>query len=393
MKRLYFTLLLGILTYSAHAQQDIFREDPINSPEIHEDHTVTFRIKAPDAEKVSVTGSLDADKGFASITYDLEKGEDGIWSFTTPELPSEMYRYHFTVDGVRTVDPANAHAIRDVGNLSNVFIVGGGQADLYKVNEIPHGTVAYRWYNSPGNDKKRRLAVYTPAGYESSTTDYPVLYLLHGIGGDEEAWLGSGRAAQIMDNLIAEGKAKPMIVVITNGNVAQDAAPGMGSAGFVKPVFMLPHTMDGQFEATFGDIMKFVEDNYRTENTKAGRAIAGLSMGGFHTANISLYYPDTFDYIGLFSSALGVRPPNNGVTSPVYQNKDDKLKRQRDNGYKLYWMGMGIDDMEMIYKGNADFRKQMDGIDMQYEYHETQGGHTWNNWRDYLVIFAQRLFQ
>lgn len=116
-------------------------------------------------------------------------------------------------------------------------------------------------------------------------------------------------------------------------------------------------------------------------------------MGGFHTTNISLYYPDTFDYVGLFSSALGVRPPGNGPSSPVYQNKEEKLKRQKDNGYTLYWMGMGVDDMEMIYKGNEDFRKQMDDIGMTYEYHETAGGHTWNNWRDYLAIFAQRLFK
>lgn len=393
MKQLFYILFLGLLTNTVYAQQDIFREDPIISPDIHEDRTVTFRIKAPGAEAVSVSGSLNGDDAFANITYELEKGEDGIWSFTTPALPSELYRYHFTVDGVRTVDPANAHAVRDVGNLSNIFIIEGGQGDLYRVNDVPHGTVAYRWYNSPGNAKQRRLAVYTPAGYESGTDEYPVLYLLHGIGGDEEAWLGSGRAAQIMDNLIAQGKAKPMIVVMTNGNVAQEAAPGLGSSGLVKPTFMLPHTMDGKFEETFVDVMKFVEDNYRTANTKTGRAIAGLSMGGFHTANISLYYPDTFDYVGLFSSALGVRPPNSGPSSPVYQDKDVKLKRQKDQGYTLYWMGMGVDDMAMIYKGNADFRKQMDGIDMTYEYHETAGGHTWNNWRDYLVIFAQRLFK
>ncbi|HMQ59050.1 MAG TPA: alpha/beta hydrolase-fold protein [Flavilitoribacter sp.] len=124
-----------------------------------------------------------------------------------------------------------------------------------------------------------------------------------------------------------------------------------------------------------------------------GRAIAGLSMGGFHTASISLYYPNTFDYTGLFSSALGVRPPGNDTSPPVYQDKDEKLKRQRDNGYKLYWMGMGVDDMEMIYKGNQDFRKKMDDIGMKYEYVETGGGHTWNNWRDDLSIFTQRLFK
>ncbi len=392
MNRILLSFVLSVIALGSYAQQDLFNENPLISPEIHEDNTVTFRIKAPKADSVSVSGSLDGANAFANVTYDMVKGADGIWSFTTPALPSELYRYHFTVDGVRTVDPANAHAIRDVGNLSNIFIVGGGQGDLYKVNDVPHGTVAYRWYNSPGNDKNRRLAVYTPPGYENSNVDYPVLYLLHGIGGDEEAWLGSGRASQIMDNLIAQGKAEPMIVVMTNGNVYQEAAPGEGSAGLTRPTFMLPNTMDGKFEETFVDVMKFIRENYRTLDNKENRAIAGLSMGGFHTANIALNYPDTFDYIGLFSSALGVRSPNGNVTSPMYENKDEKLKRQMENGYELYWMAIGNADMEMILKGNQDFRNMMDGMGMEYEYLETDGGHTWNNWRDYLVIFAQKLF-
>ena len=392
MKKIFFILFLGLIFCSLNAQQDLFNENPVISPEINDDHTVTFRLEAPDASAVSVTGSLDANNAFANITYELQKGDDGIWTFTTPVLPSEFYRYYFSVDDVRTVDPANAHAIRDVANISNVFLIEDGIADLYKVNDVPHGTVTFRWYDSPGNNKMRRLAIYTPAGYENNEKEYPVLYLLHGVGGDEEAWLGSGRESQIMDNLIAQGNAEPMIVVMTNGNVSQEAAPGKGSDGFVKPTFMLPNTMDGKFEETFIDVMKFVENNYRTIDTKEGRAIAGLSMGGFHTANISLYYPNTFDYIGLFSSALGVQPMGN-TSSPVYGNQDEKLKQQMKNGYKLYWMGMGVDDMPMIYNGNKDFRKKMDDIGMKYEYVETEGGHTWNNWRNYLSIFAQKLFK
>lgn len=384
-------MAMGLMCFSTFAQQDLFNEPDLVSPQINPDRTVTFRIKAPMAQTVEVTGSLDGENAFAPISYKMSKGEKGVWSFTTPALPSELYRYHFSVDSVRTVDPANPYAIRDVSNLSNIFLVEGGKADYYKVQDVPHGTVAFRWYDSPGNDKKRRMAVYTPAGYEDSTEPYPVLYLLHGVGGDEEAWLGSGRAAQIMDNLIAEGKAEPMIVVMTNGNVYQEASPGNGSSGFPKITFMLPNTMDGKFEETFVDAMDFIRDNYRTKDSKAGRAIAGLSMGGFHTANIALNYPDTFDYIGLFSSALGV--PRNGVTSPMYQYKDEKLRQQMDNGYELYWMAIGEADMDMILKGNESFRKQMDDIGMTYEYMETDGGHTWNNWRDYLTIFAQRLFK
>lgn len=191
---------LMLMANAAFAQQDIFRQNNIISPEIHSDHTVTFRIKALNAGQVSVVGSL---RGNADTIYALQKGANDIWSITTSVLPSEFYRYHFIVDSVWTVDPSNAHTIRDVGSVSNVFLIDGGKADMYKVNDVPHGTVTYRWYNSPGNNEMRRMAVYTPPGYESTTTRYPVLYLLHGIGGDETAWLGSGRASEIMDNLIA----------------------------------------------------------------------------------------------------------------------------------------------------------------------------------------------
>ncbi|MEZ4917887.1 MAG: alpha/beta hydrolase-fold protein [Saprospiraceae bacterium] len=391
-KSVFMILALTLLSCTAYAQQDIFSQNTLISPEINEDHSVTFRLKAPKADSVFVSGSLDADKAFAPISYAMKKGEDGIWTYTTQPLPSELYRYTFIVDGVRTVDPGNAHINRDVANISNIFIVGGGKADLYAVQNVPHGTVQYRWYASPGNQKNRRLAVYTPPGYETGEVEYPVLYLLHGIGGDEEAWLGTGRAAQIMDNLIAQGKARPMIVVITNGNVAQEAAPGKGSNGQPQPTFNLPNTMDGTFEETFMDVIHFVEGNFRTMKTKENRAIAGLSMGGFHTAYISLNYPKTFDYIGLFSSALGA-PRSPGVTSAIYKKQDEKLEAQMKNGYALYWMAMGVDDFPVLIQGNADFRKKMDNMGMEYTYLETAGGHTWNNWRDYLSIFVQLIFK
>lgn len=391
MKRLSLFILSVFVACMTYAQQDIFVQNNIASPEIHADHTVTFRVKAPNATAVSVYGSLDVAHHFADITLPMAKGEDGIWSVTTPVLSSEMYRYYFTIDGVRTIDPSNAYVIRDVASLSNIFLIDGDQADMYKVNKIAHGSVSFRWYNSPGNNMDRRLTVYTPAGYENNSKRYPVLYLLHGIGGDEEAWIGSGRLVQIMDNLIAQGKASPMIVVMTNGNVAQEAAPGSGSNGFVKPVFMLPHTMDGKFEETFMDIINFVDKNYRTINKKEGRAIAGLSMGGFHTANIALNYPNTFNYVGLFSAAIGVSPgiPSN---SEMYKDADSKIAKMKANGLKLFWIGIGSDD-KLIYPGLQKFRRTLDTIGLKYEYLETAGGHSWNNWRNYISIFSQKLFK
>lgn len=391
MKHLVLAFVLGLFSFSLFGQQDIFQENPIISPEINADNTVTFRLKAPNATNVSVSGNLDMDNAFANISYKMQKDDGGVWTFTTSVLPSELYRYSFLVDGVRTIDPGNAHVIRDVANISNVFIIGGGLADIYAVNSVPHGNVSYKWYNSPGNNKMRRLTIYTPSGYEKSNEKYPVLYLLHGIGGDEEAWMGTGRAAQILDNLIAQGKARPMIVVMPNGNVAQQAAPGKGTDGFVKPTFMLPHTMDGKFEETFSDIMEYIESTYPTIKKKEGRAIAGLSMGGYHAAYISRHYPNTFDFMGLFSPALNNKPQDH-LSSPVYQNLDEKLKTQKKNGYQLYWIGVGVDDFEILYKGIQDYKKELDCLGMEYVYIESEGGHTWNNWRNYLQQFVQLIF-
>ena len=305
-KKFIFTLLVLSTSIAMLAQENLGfgQRREIVSPEIHADNSVTFRLLASNADSVSVTGDFLPPKGWAPGSEKMTKDTDGVWSFTTQPLPSELYTYAFTVNGLQMNDPNNVYYRRDVASTLNVLLVGGGQADVYKVNDVPHGTVAKRWYDSPGNEKSRRITIYTPPGYENSKTSYPVLYLLHGMGGDEEAWATLGRATQIIDNLIDEGKAKPMIIVMPNGNVAQEAAPGESSEGFYKPNFRLPNTMDGKYEETFIDIINFVDKNYRTIKNKSGRAIAGLSMGGYHSFHISRYYPNMFDYVGLFSAAI-----------------------------------------------------------------------------------------
>ncbi len=390
MKALFLLIIsIGFLVSPLSAQQALFEESQIISPEIHSDNTVTFSLNAPDALSVSIAGGWLAN----GESVEMTKGENGIWAYTTESLSPELYSYSFTVDGVKTIDPNQAHVQRDVANISNYFIIDGDEyADLYVVDQVPHGTVSYPWYNSPTVNKVRRIAVYTPPGYESSDKNYPVLYLMHGIGGDEIAWLGTGRAAQILDNLIAEGKAEPMIVVMPNGNVAQEASPGNGSEGLTVPSFNLPNTMDGKFEESFKDIMDFVENTYRVKTDKANRAIAGLSMGGYHTCYISRYHQDTFDYMGLFSAALNNKPKDYSE-SPAYQNLDENLKKQMDDGYKLYWIAVGRDDFQILRDGIDELKTKMDNLGMEYEYLETDGGHTWNNWRNYLSIFAQRLFK
>lgn len=366
------------------------------SPEIHEDNSVTFQLLAPNADSVQVIGDFIPTVKIATPVGEmdgpgkatLQKDEDGRWSYRTAALPAEFYSYAFVVDGLTILDPANPFVTRDVGSLTNNFIIKEGNADLYAVNDVPHGTVSRRWYVSPGLNIDRRLTVYTPPGYESSDQKYPVLYLLHGAGGDEEAWIALGRTAQIMDNLLAQGKIKPMIVVMPNGNVIQDAAPGEGNRGYYKPQFMVPKTMDGTYEANFMDIVHFVENNYRIHPDKANRAIAGLSMGGFHALHISRYYPNTFDYVGLFSAAI---LPGNNPDGKVYANLDETLKTQMDNDYKLYWIGIGKTDF--LYKANQDYRDKLDEMGMKYTYRESEGGHIWRNWRIYLSEFAPLLFQ
>ncbi len=390
MKKRILIALAIFLTVSIqlNAQQSLWGAAGDVSPEVKEDNTVTFRFQAPNAKEVKITGDWMPAQSWTPGSESMTKDDKGIWSYTTKPLESDLYSYSFLVDGLKTTDPNNVYLIRDVASVFNVFIVGGGKADLYKVNKVPHGTVARRWYNSPGNSLTRRITIYTPFGYESSKEKYPVLYLLHGMGGDEEAWIALGRTSQILDNLIAQGKAKPMIVVMSNGNVAQEAAPGESSLGMYKPTFQLPNTMDGKFEETFTDVIKFVESNYRVKAEKSGRAIAGLSMGGYHSLHISRYYPNTFDYVGLFSAAV---MPDAKVTSKVYADIDGTLNIQMKNGYKLYWIGIGKSDF--LFKFNEEYRAKLDKMGMKYVYRESEGGHTWTNWRVYLSEFAPLLFK
>jgi enterochelin esterase family protein len=360
----------------------------IVSPEINADNSVTFRLSAPNAQSVSVQGDWMPSQGWTPGTEKMVKDSLGIWSYTTAVLPSELYSYSFILDGVKVTDPNNVYLIRDVASVFNVFLIGGGQADLYKVNDVAHGSVTRRWYESPGLKTTRRITVYTPPSYESSNEKYPVLYLLHGVGGDEEAWIALGRTAQILDNLIAQGKAKPMIVVMTNGHTSNSAAPGESSKGFYKPIMMTPDVFSGDMESSFGDVIKFIDSNYRTKSEKSSRAIAGLSMGGFHSLYISANYPNTFDYVGLFSPA--VKTPNNTTALP-YLDIDKKLEAQKNNRYKLYWIAIGSTDF--LYKNVSDYREKLDKMNFKYTYRESSGGHIWVNWRIYLTEFVPLLFK
>lgn len=408
MKKLLCVLACALFVVTAWGQQALFGGNQIVSPEVNADGTVTFRLYAPKAVKVEVTGDFlpsvkvstpmgEFDQpGVAPLT----EGKDGIWTYTTTSLAPELYSYTFKVDGMTYLDPSNIYMCRDIATYTNIFIVEkekGDKGDLYSVNAVPHGNVSKVWYDSPTLKMTRRMTVYTPAGYEKGGR-YPVLYLLHGAGGDEDAWTTLGRAAQIMDNLIAEGKAKPMIVVMTNGNTNCEAAPGEWSKGMYKPSFMGHRDSKpvASMEESFPDVVKYVEKNYRVLKNKKNRAICGLSMGGGHSFAISKLYPNMFDYVGLFSAAIYVKGGNNSKQPLLDQmNEDADFNKQMTALFgahpKLYWIAIGKTDF--LYKANADYRKYLDDKGYSYEYLETEGGHIWRNWRVYLTEFAQKIFK
>ena len=396
MKRLLISLALAMLCLGASAQERLFNSASVQSPVVNADGTVTFNLFAPKAVKVEVTGDFLPEQSNVAA---LKEGPNGVWSYTTGKLAPEMYSYTFNIDGMTGVkDPANVYVNRDIISFTNIFIVSdekGDKGDLYRVNEVPHGNLSKVWYNSPTLKMQRRMTVYTPAGYDKGK-NYPVMYLLHGAGGDENAWSELGRAAQIMDNLIATGKAKPMIVVMPNGNTDCQAAPGEWSRGMYQPSFMgsVNQRPIATMDESFMDIVKYIESHYKVAKGKKNRAICGLSMGGGHSFATSKRYPDAFNYVGLFSAGLNIGGERNKSFYELLQHNKEvqqQLSRLFSAKPALYWIAIGKTDF--LYQQNADLRRYLDEKGYKYEYVETEGGHIWRNWRIYLTMFAQKIFK
>ena len=392
MKKI-LTLLAGLalLAVSANAQElnnfNFGNQPRVVSPEINGDKT-TFRLSANYATIVNLVGAWMENPYGAGVP--MVKGDHGVWELTIDTPSPEIYTYSFIVDGVIMSDPLNVFVQRDGSRYLSMLLVPGERTENY-VEANQHGTVQSRWYTSSILGIDRRLTVYTPYGYEANPKKkYPVLYLLHGAGGDEEAWSDLGRAAQIMDNLIAQGKAEPMIVVMPNGNAGQTATFSQRSDN-ATPSFRGNQGVAGYFEAAFPDIIKYVESNYRVIKKKSARAICGLSMGGMHTLYTSLNYPDLFDYVGLFSAATGGMGRAEGPHGDIYDDVENKLVRQFKHAPQLYWIGIGKEDF--LYQANVQYRALLDKGGYPYEYYENDRGHIWPNWRIYLTIFAQRLFK
>lgn len=349
------------------------------SPEVMPGGQVAFRILAPAAESVTLIGTDMPNNGKGTP---LAKKEAGVWEVTAGPLEAGAYRYHFNVGGVATIDPRNPSVSESNNNVWSLVVVPG--SDMIDTRNVPHGAVAAVTYWSEALGRPRRMHVYTPPGYERGSTRYPVFYLLHGASDSDNSWSSVGRAGFIIDNLIAAGKAKPMIVVMPAGHTT--------SGGFRVP------TAGDEFMKDFlGDIMPFVEKNYRVLTDRSNRAMAGLSMGGGQTLNIALPHLAKFSYIGVFSSGLfsmfparGAQPPAEGPTWEDQNRKvldDPGLKK----GLKLLWFATGKDDFLLKATHSTVDMLKKHGFDVKYE--ETGGGHTWLNWRAYLIQFAPMLFR
>jgi len=370
-------VLAAVLTSSALGQtpdRTPTPNDNLISPEVLPDHRVVFRIFAPKATQVSITGDW-VTHGRAKAGP-LEKDDSGVWSITLGPFVPDFYSYSFQVDGVRTLDPKNAWIKPGIVNISNMFEVPGQEEEYEAARPVPHGEVRIVWYQSTTLDAMRSMHIYTPPGYDNGKEKYPVFYLLHGAGDDDSGWSTIGRAGFILDNLLAEKNAKPMIVVMPNGSMPPSTKEQTDRVELFASEFL-------------NDVMPFVEKNYRVLANRDHRAIAGLSMGGAQTLRIFPSNLDKFAYAGVFSMGIG-RPS----AAPFEQNNPAFLEdaEKTNKQLKVFWIAVGEKDT-LIGRSAADLDQMLTAKGIKHEFHVSEGGHTWINWRHYLYDYAQLLFR
>jgi enterochelin esterase-like enzyme len=343
---------------------------PIKSNEVHPDRTVTFRLRAPEATDVKLSGD------FVQGAPALQKGEDGVWSFTSDALAPAIYTYSFRVNGVSVPDPINPAVKLGEVSSASMFEVPADTPQPYDMQAVPHGTVHENWYQSKSLNVWRRIDVYTPPGYEAGRATYPVLYLLHGSGDTESGWVDCGKANLILDNLIAAGKAKPMIVVMPFGRARQDVYLGPGAVATDAKAFE---------NDLLQDVMPFAEKLYRVSANPADRAIAGLSMGGGQALSVGLHHLDTFHAVGAFSAA--------GRVDGIEEQYKDLFADAKGANQRLRVFYIACGKTDTLFAPAQALHEALVKHEIRHTFTPSEEGHVWRNWRNYLADFVPKLFQ
>jgi enterochelin esterase-like enzyme len=342
---------------------------PVISPDIAPDHHVTFRLRAPNARSVTLTGP------FTPRPLPLTKDAAGLWTVTVGPLEPEIYDYSFNVDGVVMIDPANP-AIKPMRNpRASILEIPGEPPLLHDFQNVPHGTVNLQWYNSTALGRRRPMQVYTPPGYQRDpAARFPILYLFHGSGDNEATWVADGHAHWILDNLIAQGRARPMIVVMLDGHAVVPGKAGASDGASGRSPYVTGLERD-----VLDDVLPFVRANYRVADGPANSAIIGLSMGGNQSLQIGLRHPDQFAWVGGMSTAV----PENEITA----TDTAALNRQ----LKLLWIACGRDDA--VFARATALHELLESRGVRHQFVPTEGTHSWPVWRKHLAVFAPLLFQ
>lgn len=385
--RLTVVALVFLVADAARGQERGAVGRRVVSPEVSADHRVTFRLPAPNAKAVLVTGD------FTGKTIEMTRGEDGVWSYTTEPLKPSSYQYWFVMDGLTMPDPLNTH-VRPASGVykSQVEVPAGDGSEFFAFRDVPHGVLHEHWYVNRENGTARRVVVYTPPGYETSGQAYPVLYLLHGANDFERGWTQTGRANWIMDNLLAEKKAVPAVVVMPFGHGVSGATGRLPEIKAVQEMLGVKPAEGaggrggrggtGYMERDLlGNVIPLVEKEYRVIKDANHRAIVGYSMGAGHSSTIGLNHPELFAYVGIFSGAAGENAIGKALADPAKTNKD----------YKLIWIGCGTDDA--VINGCRTLDRLLTDKGITHEYTESPGyRHDYQIWRIYLHTVLQKLF-
>jgi enterochelin esterase family protein len=358
MTRIFVPLLLGVAAIWAQ-------------PEIAPDRRVTFRLDAPKTTEVSLSGE------FLKGSVSLGKNDSGVWSVTVGPLEPEIYNYNFTIDGVKTIDPANPNVKTGStpSTIASILDVPGSTPRFFDGQPVPHGEIDTHWYHSNSLHALRRLTVYVPPGYaRQPQARYPVLYLFHGANADETAWTRFGRVNLILDNLLAARKAKPFVVAMPFGYGLPPGFPRPAGAGAADNAALFSRDL-------IEDVIPFIESQYRVETGRDQRAIAGLSMGGGESLGIGLNHLELFSWVAGFSAAL--RPDSFASTFANLEGANQKLK--------LLWFGCGSDDS--LFAASKRFSEFLTRRQVKHVFYESSGAHTWIVWRRYLNELAPMLFR